>query len=143
MHHPDCGDSAATGQSRRWRVVLQHALEHGLRATRHGESVGEDHDRRRGGVHVDCVDAWFADLQWFAIGVVLDTRKRARRESESDTSAGATVCTYTTICARDVTVSTCCVTRRQSVILPGLSFTAASLRLSFVEIIPAIMAAAF
>lgn len=112
MHHPDCGDSAATGQSRRRRVVLQHAFEHGLWPARHGESVGEDHDRRRGGVHVDCVDAWFANLQWFAIGVAVDTRKRTEPESNT----GATVRASTTISARDVAGSTRCITCGQSVV---------------------------
>jgi len=106
VHHPDRGDLAATGQSRRWRVVLQHALEHGLRPARHGESVGEDHDRRGGSVHVDCVDAWFADLQWFAIGVAIDTRKRTRSEPESDSDPGAT------IRSRDITGRARCVTGR-------------------------------
>jgi hypothetical protein len=155
VHHPDCGDSAATGQSRRGRVVLQHALEHGLRPTWHGESACEDHDRRSGCVYVDSVDAWFADFQWLTLGAAIDTRERARGEPESGGDARATIraCDVTRIRARNVTSSTCCVASGESVIAgsrksQGTRCAEQSSKRtvlnnggSFVEIIPAIMAA--
>ena len=120
MHHPDCGDPAATGQSRRGRVVFQHALEHGLRPARHGELVGQDHNWRRGRVHVDCVDAWFADLQWLALGVVERPRERTCGEPESDTGAtirtGPTVRANATVRARDITRSPGSIASGQSVV---------------------------
>ena len=108
MHHPDCGDPAATGQSGRRRVVLEHALEHGFRPARDSESAGEDHDWRGGGVYDNRVDAWFADLQRFAIGVAVGAGC-ARSEPESEPGAGATVSTGTTVTG-DVTSRTGCVT---------------------------------
>jgi len=87
--HPDRDDPAATGQSGRGRALLEHAFEHGLRPARHGELVGEDHDRRCDSVHVDRVDARSAGFHRFAIGVAIDTG-RARCDSEPNAGSGAT-----------------------------------------------------
>ena len=96
MLDPDRGRVTATGQSRRGRVVLEHAFEHGVWPTRHGEFAREDHDRRSGGVHADRTGARFADPEWLAFGVAINSG-RAGRQSEPDcgasTTAGAIECT--------------------------------------------------
>jgi hypothetical protein len=86
VRDPDRGRVAATRQSRRRRVVLEHVIEHCVRPARHSEPPREDHDRRRGGVHAGRTRAWFANPQRFAFRVVVST---GGASSESDSNSGA------------------------------------------------------
>src|ERR1051326_2017782 len=88
MPDPDCGCLTATRQGRRRRLVLEHVIEHGVWTTRHGESVGEDHDRCRSRIHADRTRTWFAESQWFAIGVIVDAGDRTF--SAADAFTGST-----------------------------------------------------
>ena len=96
MHRAGGGDPTSAWQGRRGRALFQHVIEHCFRTTRHRQSPREDHDWRGRGVYVDRSRTWFADADWFAFGVAIDSG-RARRDSESNARTGATTR------ARDIT----------------------------------------
>src|ERR1044072_7104225 len=87
MPYPDCGCLTATRQGRRRRLVLEHVIEHGVWTTRYGESVGEDHNRCRSRIHADRTRTWFAESQWFALGVIVDAGDRTFSDSNAFTGS--------------------------------------------------------
>ena len=101
MHNSDCGDTAATRQSRRGSAVFEHAFEHGFRPARYSEFVGEDYDRRGGSIYADRVDAGSAGVHRIAIGVAINPG-RASSEPKSDAGSGTTSANAR-IGARDIT----------------------------------------
>ena len=121
MRDPDRSDPAATRQSRRRRVILEHVVEYSLRPARHREPTREDHDRSRSSVHAGRTRAWFAGSQWFAIGVAVSA---GRANCDADTSAAAFTssavnCTSDAAidCAFDATIESTGITRTEEVAL--------------------------
>lgn len=93
MRHPDYHDPASAGKVRRGRAVFQFSFEHGLRAARDCDVVGQDYDWRSGCFLPACVVSLAAGNHRHELGLAIRLACTSTATfARSDTSSIAVNC---------------------------------------------------